>query len=74
MTTQTFTVLVHDAVEGGYWAEVAELPGCLSQGDTLEEVRANIQEALEACIDAYREDGVPVPFERVQKWELSLAV
>ena len=43
-----YTVEVHQAEEGGYWAEVAELPGCVSQGETIEELRRNIREAIEA--------------------------
>lgn len=37
--------LVHSDESGGYWAEVPSLPGCFTQGDTLEELKANIQEA-----------------------------
>ena len=42
------TVVIHPAEEGGYWAEVPALPGCYSQGETLEEMRTNIREAI-AC-------------------------
>lgn len=43
-------VIVHDAEEGGYWAEVPAIPGCATQGDTIEELLANVQEAVEACL------------------------
>lgn len=46
----SYTVVVHQAEEGGYWGEVLELPGCVSQGETLDEFRHNIREALEAVI------------------------
>ena len=46
----SYTVVVHEAEEGGYWGEVLELPGCVSQGETIEEFRENIREALEAVI------------------------
>ena len=42
------TLLVHEAEEGGYWGEVYELPGCVSQGETVDELQANIREAIEA--------------------------
>ena len=42
------TILVREAEEGGYWGEVYELPGCVSQGETLDELRRNIWEAIEA--------------------------
>lgn len=43
-------VVVHDAEEGGYWAEVPAIPGCATQGDTLDELMANLQEAIEGCL------------------------
>ncbi len=36
-------VIFHKAEEGGYWAEVPMLPGCVSEGETLEETKANIR-------------------------------
>ena len=42
--------VVHEAEEGGYWAEVPSLPGCATQGDTLEELMANLFEAIEGCL------------------------
>jgi predicted RNase H-like HicB family nuclease len=42
-----FEVVVHEAEEGGYWAEVPAVPGCASQGDTMDELMANIREAIE---------------------------
>lgn len=51
--------------EDGYWvAEVPSLPGCISQGKTREEVLANIKEAIQAYINALKEDGIAVPEER----------
>ena len=44
-------VHVHPAEEGGFWAEVPELPGCVSEGDSIEEVLANIREAAEGWIE-----------------------
>lgn len=42
-------VIVHEAEEGGYWAEVPSLPGCATQGDSLDELLLNIHEAVEGC-------------------------
>ena len=51
--------------EDGYWvAEVPSLPGCISQGKTREEALANIKEAIQAYINALKEDGIAVPEER----------
>jgi len=43
-------VIVHDAEEGGYWAEVPAIPGCATQGETLEELISNLHEAIEGCL------------------------
>lgn len=48
-------VLIYEADEGGYWAKVPAIPGCVSQGETLDEVKSNILDALEGC-RAARED------------------
>ncbi|MCY7384266.1 MAG: type II toxin-antitoxin system HicB family antitoxin [Microcoleus sp. CAN_BIN18] len=38
--------IVHPAEEGGYWAEVPALPGCITEGDTIEEVIINLKDAM----------------------------
>ncbi len=43
-------VVVHEAEEGGYWAEVPAIPGCATQGDTFDELMNNIHEAIEGCL------------------------
>jgi predicted RNase H-like HicB family nuclease len=63
MTPYEYTVLLHPAAEGGFWAEVPALPGCLAQGETVEETLANVQEAAEAHLQALRNEGRTVPEE-----------
>lgn len=43
-------VIIHDAEEGGYWAEVPSIPGCATEGDTFEELLENLYEAVEGCL------------------------
>ena len=43
-------VLIHPAEEGGYWAEIPYLPGCISEGETYEETMTNIHEAAEGWL------------------------
>jgi predicted RNase H-like HicB family nuclease len=43
-------VIVHEAIEGGYWAEVPAIPGCATEGDTWDELLANLYEAIEGCL------------------------
>lgn len=46
----TLKVVIHPAEGGGYWAEVPAIPGCVSQGETREELLVNVQEAIEGCL------------------------
>ncbi len=43
-------VIVHEAEEGGFWAEVPAIPGCATQGETFEELLRNLYEAVEGCL------------------------
>jgi predicted RNase H-like HicB family nuclease len=43
-------VVVHEAAEGGYWAEVPAIPGCATEGSTMEDLMANLREAIEGCL------------------------
>lgn len=43
-------IVIHEAEEGGFWAEVPAIPGCATQGDTFEELLQNIYEAVEGCL------------------------
>ena len=43
-------VIVHEAEEGGFWAEVPSIPGCATQGETMEEIETNIREAIAGCL------------------------
>jgi predicted RNase H-like HicB family nuclease len=43
-------VIVHEAEEGGYWAEVPAIPGCATEGETFEELLQNLYEAVEGCL------------------------
>jgi predicted RNase H-like HicB family nuclease len=42
-------VVIHEAEEGGYWAEVPAIPGCATQGESFEELLFNVREAVEGC-------------------------
>ena len=43
-------VVIHDAEEGGFWAEGPSIPGCATQGDSLGELLSNLHEAIEGCL------------------------
>jgi predicted RNase H-like HicB family nuclease len=63
-STYTYTVVIHPAKEGGFWAEVPALQGCNTQGETYEETLANAREAILCWIEAMQKLGRPIPSEK----------
>jgi predicted RNase H-like HicB family nuclease len=57
-------VIIYPGEDDCWVAEVPSLPGCISQGRTKEEALTNIKEAIQAYIDALKDDGIAVPEER----------
>ena len=49
-----YTILIHQAEEGGFWSEVPALPGCYSQGETIDETLRNSKEAIEIHLQALK--------------------
>ena len=43
-------VIIHEAEEGGYWAEVPAIPGCMTQGETMKDLIENLYDAIEGCL------------------------
>jgi predicted RNase H-like HicB family nuclease len=43
-------VVIHEAEEGGFWAEIPAIPGCATQGETFQELLTNLYEAVEGCL------------------------
>ena len=76
----SFTALVHEDEDGGYWAQVAELPGAITQGDTEEELEANLQEVIALMLETTVEDYVnslksrihPEESDTIWRFDLSL--
>ncbi|HZQ38280.1 MAG TPA: type II toxin-antitoxin system HicB family antitoxin [Dehalococcoidia bacterium] len=67
-----FHIIVHEAEEGGYWGEVIELPGCMSQGETEADLRANLRGAIDAVLASYAADGEQPPLEPVRTETLAV--
>jgi predicted RNase H-like HicB family nuclease len=57
MTEITLTAIYQEAEEGGYIGYIAELPGANTQGETMEEVRENLLEAMQMILEANREEA-----------------
>jgi predicted RNase H-like HicB family nuclease len=66
-----FAVVIHAEATGGYWGEVPALPGCYSQGATVDELLANIREAIAGVLEEMQEEG-RVPEPDVQVVELAI--
>lgn len=65
---RSYSVHIEPATEGGFWARVPSLPGCYSQGETVEETMTNIKEAMELYLEDTPEDEIP------EESELSMSV
>jgi predicted RNase H-like HicB family nuclease len=52
-----YAVVIHQAPEGGYWGEVPALPGCYSQGETINELKDNVREAIAGVLEVMKEQG-----------------
>jgi predicted RNase H-like HicB family nuclease len=59
--------IIHRAQEGGYWAEVPSIEGCVTQGDTFEELLGNLYEAVEGCLSVDLSAGPDDPDARVME-------
>jgi predicted RNase H-like HicB family nuclease len=51
----SYAVVIHEEPEGGFWAEVPALPGCYSQGESIEELMDNVREAIGGVLTVVRE-------------------
>ena len=54
---EKFAIVIHQEPEGGFWAEVPALPGCYSQGETVEDLMTNVREAIEGVLDVLESQG-----------------
>jgi predicted RNase H-like HicB family nuclease len=59
----TFTVILMPEVEGGYSVVCPAIPGCVSQGDSLDDALAGIREAIVLCLEVRKNAGLPLPVE-----------
>ena len=60
-------VVVHNAEEGGYWAEVPAIPGCATQGETFEELLKNLYEAIDGCLSVDMDNIQPGKNTRIME-------
>ncbi len=56
-----YSVVIHSAEEGGFWVDVPALPGCYSQGESIEESLQNVREAIELYLEVLADEGRDAP-------------
>jgi len=61
MKTLVVAMVVHESEEGGFWASFPDLPGCFTQGESLEELREHAREAETGHLAVLQERGEPLP-------------
>ncbi len=70
----TYSVVAHGGEEGGFWVEVPALPGCYSQGESLEQSLHNVREAIELYLEVLGDDGRDAPRDSDVVYQVSVAV
>lgn len=56
-----YSVIVHEAEEGGFWVDVPALPGCYSQGESVQETLGNVKEAIGLYLEVLKDEGRDAP-------------
>ncbi len=69
-----YSVVVHQAEEGGFWVEVPALPGGYSQGESIGETLENVREAIELYLEVLRDEGQDAPRDTDVVYQISVAV
>lgn len=60
-------VIIEPDETGGYVVSCPSLPGCHSQGETIDEALTNIREAIALYIEVLEEDGLPIPSDELDR-------
>jgi len=71
MEPKTFTVLIEQDENGIYVAKVPDIQGCYTQGKTVEQAIERIKEAIQVCLEAEKEDVLPLKFIGIQQIEVN---
>ena len=67
----SFAVAIHQETSGGFWGEVPALPGCYSQGQTVQDLLANLREAIAGTWEVMKDEGIK-PESNVQILEVAV--
>lgn len=67
-STYVCVAAVHPDDDGGFWVEALNLPGCVSQGETVHEALRNIHDAFAGCVLSYLDDGAEIPWRQAANY------
>lgn len=70
---ESIRAVIHEAEEGGYWATIPAFPGCVTEGDTIEETKANLLEAAEVWLCTKLQAALRVRCPHSKKYEMAFA-
>lgn len=69
-----YKIIFVEGEDGYFVAECPAIPGCISQGKTIEEATKNITEAIELCLECYKEDNKEIPEDKTQLAEIAVNI
>ena len=70
----SYSVQIEPVAEGGFWSRVPALPGCFSQGETIEETLVNTKEAIALYLEGLATDKEEIPEESAQTLNVRVLV
>ena len=74
IASREYSVIIHDAEEGGYWVEVPALPGCYSQGESVDDALENVKDAIALYLEVLRDEDADIPVDSDIVFQVSIPV
>lgn len=72
--SRDYSVIIHDDEEGGYWVEVPALPGCYSQGESVDDALENVREAIALYLEVLNEENADIPTDSEVVFQVSVPI
>ena len=69
-----YSVVVHEAEEGGFWVDVPALPGCYSQGESVQETLGNVKESIGLYLEVLKDEGKDAPRDNEVVFQVNVDV
>ena len=72
--SREYSVIIHDAEEGGFWVEVPALPGCYSQGESVDDALGNVKDAIALYLEVLADEDADIPVDSDVVFQVSIPV